>query len=185
MNIHDSGYWSGNTYGEHYYDEDLSKSLLYFFNKENIKYVNDFGCGDGLYVKELNSNNIKCIGYDGNPNTKNINNCFIKNLAVNFRLENKPEWIISLEVGEHIPKTYEKIFINNLDKNNTKGIIISWAIKGQGGSGHVNEQNNEYIKNIFVKLGYKNEKEIEKYLRCNSKLPWFKNTIMVFRKINI
>ena len=61
-------------------------------------------------------------------------------------------------MGEHIPKIYEKIFIDNLDNNNTKGIIISWAVKGQGGVGHVNEQNNEYIKNIFIKLGYKNEK---------------------------
>ena len=182
MDINEHGYWSGNTSGEHHFDKSLSESLIYFLNKENIKFVIDFGCGEGKYVEGFNRNNIKCIGYDGNPDTENKDNCYIKDLSVDFILENKPEWIISLEVGEHIPKIYEKNFINNLNNNNTKGIIISWAVKGQGGTGHVNEQNNEYIKNIFVELGYRNEKSIEEYFRYNSVLPWFKNTIMVFRK---
>ena len=61
---------------------------------------------------------------------------------------------MSLEVGEHIPKEYEDIFINNLHNNNNKGIILSWAILGQGGFGHVNEQNNDYIKSKMSNLGY-------------------------------
>ena len=46
---------------------------------------------------------------------------------------------MSLEVGEHLPKEFEDIFINNLDNNNNYGIVLSWAIKGQGGYGHYNE----------------------------------------------
>jgi hypothetical protein len=49
--------------------------------------------------------------------------------------------------------------------------------------GHFNEQNNDYIKDKFNKLGYFNNIELEKELRNNSSLPWFKNTIMVFEKI--
>ena len=89
---------------------------------------------------------------------------------------------MSLEVGEHLPKKYENIFIKNLHDNNKYGIILSWAIKGQPGHGHINCQNNDYIKKIFTDLGYINDVDAEKELRRKSSLWWFKKTIMVFRK---
>ena len=79
----------------------------------------------------------------------------------------KPDWILSLEVGEHIPKEFESAFIQNLTRNAKKGIIISWAIKGQGGYGHFNEQNNKYIKNLLYKFGFINDLKTEKKLRKN------------------
>ena len=39
---------------------------------------------------------------------------------------------MSLEVGEHLPQEFENIFIHNLHNNNKSGILLSWAIKGQG-----------------------------------------------------
>jgi hypothetical protein len=41
-----------------------------------------------------------------------------------------------------------------------------------------------YNKKIY-NLRYTNDIDCENHLRKNSKLPWFKNTIMVFRKNNI
>ena len=92
--------------------------------------------------------------------------------------------MLCLEVAEHIPKKYEKIIINNLDKNNKKGIILSWAVEGQTSFApeHVNERNNDYVKNILKNLGYTNDLDLENQLRNSAKLDWFKNTIMVFRK---
>jgi hypothetical protein len=89
---------------------------------------------------------------------------------------------MSLEVGEHLPEQFEDIFINNLHNNNKYGIVLSWAVKDQGGLGHYNEQDNEYIKTKFSNLGYTNDVEAENKLREDSTLWWFKNTIMVFRK---
>ena len=89
-------------------------------------------------------------------------------------MKKKYDWVISLEVGEHIPKEYENIFIENLHKNNIRGIVLSWAIKGQGGDGHVNEQDNYYIKNIFQDLCYENDLEAENTLRELSEHAWFK-----------
>jgi hypothetical protein len=94
----------------------------------------------------------------------------------------KKEYVITLEVGEHIPKINEDIFIGNVHNHNTKGVILSWAVVGQGGDGHVNCQNNDYIKQKFHDLGYKNDIEEEQFLRINSSFSWFKNTIMVFKK---
>ncbi len=43
------------------------------------------------------------------------------------RLLNKYDWIISLEVAEHIPAQFESIYIDNLVKHAKEGIILSWA----------------------------------------------------------
>jgi hypothetical protein len=59
---------------------------------------------------------------------------------------------------------------------------MSWALEGQGGLGHFNERNNEYIKEKVIALGYTNDLEAENRLREASSLWWFKNTLMVFRK---
>ena len=97
-------------------------------------------------------------------------------------LGEKYDWVISLELGEHIPKRFEKTFINNLITHAKNGIILSWAVKGQGGVGHVNCQNNDYVKARMKELGFVDDIRAEEFLRKRAWRPWFKNTIMVFRK---
>ena len=170
-------------------DMNLTKQIIKFLQteiKNGVKnHISDFGCGcQGLYVDEYLKNNINVVGYDGNPNTEKLTNgkCKVLDLTDNIKFENKYSWIICIEVGEHVPQNFEQQLINNLHNNCINGIILSWAVKGQGGHGHVNCQNNDYIKNIFKKLKYINDINTENILRKSSSLPWFKNTIMVFRK---
>jgi len=61
-------------------------------------------------------------------------------------LSKKYDFAICFEVAEHIPKQFETTYLNNLIKHCKKGIVISWAIVGQKGIGHVNCQNNDYVK---------------------------------------
>ena len=42
------------------------------------------------------------------------------------------DWILCLEVGEHIPKKYESVLIDNIASHARVGAVISWAIPGQG-----------------------------------------------------
>ena len=137
------------------------------------------------YVRVLLENGLQCEGYDGNPATPSLTNNLAKviDLSIPFNLETKFDWVVSLEVGEHLPPQFETVFIENLIRHCSKGIILSWAVKGQGGHGHFNEQNNNYIKSIFVdKYGFTNDVTVEKELRKQAKLVHFKRTIMVFRK---
>ncbi len=168
----------------HQFDKKLCKGLINFFKENKASSIADMGCGKGDYVKSFIQEGLKCDGYDGNPNTVNETNglCKIIDLSKPFVLENKVEWILSLEVGEHIPKKYETTFIDNLNNNNTKGIVISWALPNQGGLGHFNEQPNIYIKNIFNNLNYINDINSENKLRNNVEYDYFSRTIMVFRK---
>jgi cyclopropane fatty-acyl-phospholipid synthase-like methyltransferase len=185
MSINKNGYWEGiESASQHCYDFLLGHSLVIFFKTENVKNLVDLGCGMGNYIKLFQQNNINAIGFDGNPNTPELTNnlCKVLDLSVPHKFEEPFDWVMSLEVGEHLPKQFEDIFIQNLHNNNKYGIILSWAVKGQGGHGHFNEQNNDYIKSKICKLGYINDIKSENKLREDSTLYWFKNTIMVFRK---
>lgn len=185
MSIHKNGYWEGlEATSQHVYDYPLGVSLTKFFKTENVKSLVDFGCGMGNYVKTFQENNINAIGFDGNPNTPELTNnlCHILDLSVPKQFDQPFDWVMSLEVGEHLPQNFEDVFIENLHNNNKYGIVLSWAVKGQGGHGHFNEQNNDYIKSKICKLGYVNDIESENKLRNNCHFSYFKNTIMVFRK---
>lgn len=185
MSIHANGYWQGlEAKSEHWYDSSLGVSLTNFFKNENVKSLVDFGCGLGNYVQIFQENNINAIGFDGNPNTPELtkNLCKVLDLSVPIKFDEPFDWVMSLEVGEHLPSQFENIFIENLHNNNKYGILLSWAIEGQGGHGHYNERNNDYIKSKICNLGYINDIESENKLRSDSSLFWFKNTIMVFRK---
>ena len=185
MSIHKNGYWEGlEASSQHCYDSTLASNLAIFFKTENVKSLVDFGCGMGNYIKIFQENNINSIGFDGNPNTPELTNnlCKILDLSEPKIFDEPFDWVMSLEVGEHLPPQFEDIFIYNLHNNNKYGIVLSWAIKGQGGHGHVNLQDNDYIKSKICNLGYINDIEVENKLRKDSTLYWFKNTIMVFRK---
>lgn len=183
--IHDHGYWIGtDIMDQHAFDRQLGNALVDFFKQEKAETIVDFGCGPGEYVKLLRENGLNCIGYDGNPETPEISGgvAEVIDLSIPINLEKRFDWVLSLEVGEHLPKKFEKIFVENLHKHNIRGIVLSWAVKGQGGFGHFNCQNNDYVKTMMAEYGYTNDVEAEEYLRKLSFLPWFKNTVMVFRR---
>jgi cyclopropane fatty-acyl-phospholipid synthase-like methyltransferase len=185
MSIHSNGYWEGTeASSQHVHDANLEKSLVTFFKNEGATSIVDFGCGMGKYVKTFCENGLNATGFDGNPNTPELTNntCKVLDLSVPVQLE-PYDWVMSLEVGEHLPSRFEDTFINNLHNNNKKGIVLSWAVKGQGGHGHFNEQDNAYIKSKICTLGYLNDIRSEDNMRKMSSLWWFKNTIMVFRKM--
>ena len=185
MSIHENGFWQGlEASSQHCYDSPLAGSLVNFFKTEQATSVVDLGCGMGNYVKTFQENDINAIGFDGNPNTPELTNnlCNILDLSTPKQFDEPFDWVMSLEVGEHLPSQFEEIFIHNLHNNNKFGIVLSWAIKGQGGHGHFNEQNNDYVKSKMEQLGYINDIEQENKLRAAATFSWFKNTIMVFRK---
>ncbi len=145
----------------------------------------DFGCGTAEYVKEFRNNFFICDGYDGNPDTLQLTRGIGKiiDLSEPFDLGNQFDWVLSLEVGEHLPKQFETIFIENLHYHNIQGIVLSWAIEGQGGYGHFNERNNDYVKGVMASYGYINDVAAETELRKNvSGCSYFRDTLMVFRK---
>lgn len=183
--INQKGFWESEDNIGHIHDEVLCKELINFLNENKVESVVDFGCGLGDYSSAIISAGIKCEAYDGNPNTPTLTNglASVLDLSVSFDLEKKFDCVLSLEVGEHIPKDFETVFIENICNHTSDLLILSWAIIGQGGDGHVNCQNNDYIIKQIENRGFKFDSEGSLKLRkAVSCAPWFRNTIMVFKK---
>ena len=136
------GIWNSHHNGT---DPSVGQALLDFFQQENAQHLADFGCGRGQYAMRFNDSGIKTQCFDGTELTPNYTNgrCQVLDLAQHIEFPEPFDWILSLEVGEHIPAEYEDEFFGNLHRNNKHGIVLSYAIEGQDGTGHVNEHNNE------------------------------------------
>lgn len=184
--ISNKGFWLTDDESGHCFDLSLATKLKDFFNSVKCNSLLDLGCGPGRYTKYFIDNGIESEGYDGNPNTPIISEglCKVADLTQINKFDNK-DWVLSLEVGEHIPKEYEAIFIQNLINHSKKGIILSWALPNQPGDGHVNCQSNEYVINLMRSYNYILDVHSTIQLREAAELWWFQNTLMVFRKKEI
>ena len=170
---------------QHVYDPSLSKALVEFLVAEKARDVIDIGCGNCAYVGALREAGIDAHGIDANVNTVAVTKGLgrVGDVTTVLPCERVYDWVLCLEVGEHVPKEHECTLIQNLHNLNSEGIILSWAVLGQPGNGHVNCRTNEYMKNIMSCLGYTNDLEVELRLRnsVSGVAHWFRNTLMVFR----
>ncbi|KAK8723906.1 hypothetical protein OTU49_011597 [Cherax quadricarinatus] len=91
------------------------------------------------------------------------------------------DWVLSLEVGEHIPKSGEKNFIDNLVKHSCVGVVLSWAVLGQGGHAHVNCHSNDHVRKEMLARGLVTDEVAEEKLRSLVDISYFKNSLMVFK----
>merc|ERR1712187_921532 len=110
---------------------------------------------------------------------------------VNFADLSKPQsfknasWVISLEVGEHILPKYEDTFVRNLVKHAKNGVILSWAVLGQGGQDHVNCKSNHQVVDLFRLHAFAIDFYATEMLRQSSGFlccDWFPDSILVFRR---
>jgi SAM-dependent methyltransferase len=183
--ISPTGFWNidGATFDkEHIYDPLLSQALIVLAKSKNVRKTYDFGCGHGTYTADFIEAGISCKGFDGNPITASIPNCRVQDLTDPHWQEAPVDFLLCLEVCEHVPKEHEEALINTLTRHVNPGgtIVLSWAVPGQGGLGHVNCQTNKYVIELFEKLEFLYNKEESEFLRKTSKEPWFKNTICIF-----
>ena len=156
------------------------------FRTENVTSLSDFGAGVGQYGVYLKSRipNLVYHGYDGAGDIESFTSGVVKYFDLTIPLELPvTEWIISLEVGEHIPSKFEGMYLRNLHRHNCKGVILSWGVLGQGGENHVNTHSNEYITQVFDDLGYVRDLNLESKLRnTDDNYYWFIQSTMVFRR---
>lgn len=176
------GYWESDTAVGHYDDPGLFVAIKKVLS--GMTFIADLGCGTGYYARELIDAGFSVDAFDGNPNTPELSKGIGKVIDLSSRVDlgRKYDCVISLEVGEHIPEPYEQAFLDNLCEHSTGMIILSWAILGQPGIGHVNCKDNLYIQDQLSMRGFKYDEMKSKTLRRAAFLSWFKNTLMVFKK---
>ena len=88
---------------------------------------------------------------------------------------------ISIEVGEHIPREHEKTFFDNIVKSAKKMIVLTWAVPGQVGEGHVNNRTPEYVAHEIEKRGkFRRNVQLTQRLRQIATVEWIKSNLQVF-----
>jgi cyclopropane fatty-acyl-phospholipid synthase-like methyltransferase len=182
MKINENGFWENPTSVGHAHDQKLAGAIVKLFDKYQFNSVLDLGCGMGDYSRLLQGYQFEVHAYDGNPNTPQLTSGLgqVADLSKVFDCGEHIDAVLSLEVGEHIPAEFEQTFLDNVVVNKPEMIVLSWAIPGQAGDGHVNCQPNKYIEEQMKVRGYQLNKALTYMLRHHSSLWWFRNTIMVF-----
>ena len=188
--ISKTGYWDGETaHHHHVHSEKLSEWICRFIIEQEIVTMTDFGCGLGNYCDDIESQTMcQALGIEGNIPKQAVHK-HIEELDLTTDLTNSTdltsELVLSLEVGEHIPKEHMTTYLDNITAHAEEYLITSWAVRGQEGFGHVNCLDNHEILPEFEKRGFVlMEKETEDARSViEDKAHWFKKTILIFKKI--
>jgi hypothetical protein len=187
--VSENGGWCSDTSSAespaHMWDKSFSTALSTFLKG---KVVGSFGDGPGLYKKHLDSLNevVSYTAYDGAPYCEKVTGGVVQFLdltASQFGLQ-AFDWIISVEVGEHIPAKFEDVYLDNLVRHAKEGIILSWAVPGQGGLSHVNNKPLEDVVAQLKKRGFDINKEAGQPLREAAEFKWLKGNVHIYRRID-
>ncbi|XP_071180722.1 uncharacterized protein [Mytilus edulis] len=174
---------STETGGEHMTDMTLVKALAYFLKNKSI---GSFGDGPGAYKREILKLGLvqSYTSFDGAPYCEETSEgrvVFMDLTIPQYGIQ-QFDWILSLEVAEHIPKAYENIYLDNLFRHAKEGIILSWAVPGQGGLSHINNQPLQHVVDVMEKNGFTIDQSISKVLQDSAELPWIKSNLYVYRR---
>jgi len=170
--------------------DPLLAAIIYCLYKPRC--VLDIGCGNGWYCRYFKDCFVPTVkGIEGNPDVVSIGiygdilehdltkpiNYFLPSLK-----SDSFDLVICLEVGEHIPARYEKIFIDNVVGFVSKFLVLSWAVPEQPGRGHVNLKTNRYVIEKMKNKGLSLDEKRTRTLREYNSLWWFKQSVMAFEK---
>lgn len=128
----------------------------------------DLGAGVGQFGRALLRQDARYEyrGYDGAPNVRDYTDGFVRfvDLTMPAALP-QSDWVVSMEVGEHLDRAHEMAYFRNLHVHNRKGVVISWAGLDQGGHGHRNPHDPQYVAGIFESLSYRLNRTATRLLR--------------------
>ena len=165
----------------YYLDKGLARALAALFGRGSVL---EFGAGTGCYVAALRRAGYTSLrAYDGAPGVERLTGGLVQRADLTARLSFGPsDWVLCLEVAEHIPRAHEEAFVQNLHAHNRRGIVLSWS-NNEGGNGHVNLRTVEWVAARFGALGYDHDAAATKALRDAVKdIAWLRDTILVLRR---
>lgn len=172
----------------HQHSNNLMNAILDLWNTGTE--VVDLGCGHNFYVSVLKYAGYQATGVDmvdlgskyfilEDITRLNLREVLWDQLKMALGKKN----VISLEVGEHIPAELANRYLDNLTSFGGD-ILLSWALPGQAGVGHINCQPLHWVLEKMNQRGYDIDWKKSHALRqevANDHCSWFKHTIMYFR----
>ncbi len=152
----------------------------------------DIGCGIGTWLSVLQKDYqvTDVLGVDGDyVNREKLYipsaNFQSHDLKTYFKAPKKYDLAISVEVGEHLPDSSADDFVKSLT-DASDVVLFSAALKGQGGTFHINEQYPEYWAEKFMKNGFIPVDCIRKPIWHNDKIEtWYRQNIILYIKASV
>lgn len=108
--------------------------------------VIDLGAGLGRYVRWMRQRGYDAVGYDAIPHVERESGGLVRHADLSTATAWEPRrWTLCVEVGEHVEREREAVVLDNLARSAKSGLLVSWAVPGQRGSGHVNCRTPEHV----------------------------------------
>jgi hypothetical protein len=130
----------------------------------------DYGAGTGAYAHELRRLGVQSVAcYDLDASTATASNglCAVHDLTKPDPLP-VVDLVYSLEVGDHIAPELEPAFLDSLTRGAAHGVVLSWAVPGQPGSGHVNSQTPQHVSEAMRQRGFIKDQVESSLIRSNA-----------------
>lgn len=170
----------------------------YLIKLFDVNRVLDIGCATGLWLKAFRMCGVEGIGIEGSTIPDRLkmvpaNYIVQKDLRLDIDTYKGYDFVMSVEVAEHIEAEYADIYVNNLTKHEANTIFFTGAPPGQGGDAHVNCQPKSYWVEKMAKNGYTNTLEYDAAIHEAAAGAseegafihhWFLPNFMVFKKEN-
>lgn len=159
------------------------------FKDLEINSALDLGCGNGVWLSELERRDVsRTLGVDGPWVPRNLFLSQSDYLEHNFAQEKfiikeRFDLVICLEMFEHIPEERAIELISTISSI-TDRVLFSAAVPNQGGNGHINEQYLSYWVKLFRDEGFYLNDTIRPEIWNDRDIPyWYRQNIVVFSRV--
>lgn len=151
----------------HHFDQllEVMNEILNSFDAEPSNIVHyDLGCGDAWYIKNLAIRNPQAsfVGVEGSLIEETLNGVLLDSVQViQWDLRNplyigKNRGFVScIEVMEHVHADFHDVVMNTLSRHCAGTLLISWAVRGQTGTRHVAERNENEVIPYVERWGFR------------------------------
>ena len=160
--------------------------LLHVVGPLKIASVLDVGCGAGAWLAAHRSLGLSDhVGVDGEYVDRSMllvaSNRFLpRDVSAPFELGRQFDLVQCLEVGEHVPTSASATLVDNIVRHG-RHALFSAAVPGQGGEGHINEQQYEFWRDLFAERGYRLFDFIRPDIQADTNIePWYRYNVLFF-----
>ncbi|CEM06478.1 unnamed protein product [Vitrella brassicaformis CCMP3155] len=167
----------------------LDKGLLRYllrkvFPRDAV--IADMGAGGGKAAQWLSETGLVEIhAFDGIDSIAAITDGAVQslNLIEPFQLPRAFDWVMCLEVAEHIPPHATQTLLDNLQRHARHGIVMSWGQADQPGQGHINGRNmTEWVALVQNTTSFKLHEALSEGARDAATVWYFKENVGVFTR---
>lgn len=142
--------------------------------------IADFGAGGGHYCALLNrTGEFCCHAFDGSPSADRLSEgrVSVARLDEPFDLGRTFDWVLCLEVAEHIPLAAQPALLGNLRRHAARGLVLSWS--EESSKAHPNARPFQEVRRDIEDLGFVLDAAASRRLR--PRIAWLRGAVHVFR----